>query len=301
MINRILLTTLCALLAGAVLAAPSAAQRKKMLQVKGSDTLVNLVQSWSEAFLEETGVFAAVTGGGSGTGIAALIDGKTDLANSSREIRPKEIELARARGVEPVEFAVAVDGLCVIVNAANPVQALTVADIGRLFRGEVANWKALGGNDAPVTLYGRQSNSGTYVFFQEHVLGNQDYATSMNHMNGSAQIVEAVRKDASAAGYVGIGYIQGEHGQVLPGLRALSVLPGAGAAGVSPLEKDAVNSGVYPLSRPLLQYTNGRPTGDVARFLQFALSPAGQKIAEEQGFYPVGGALAEQNRKALGP
>ncbi len=299
--GRILTLALCAALAVALHAAPSEAQRQKMLQVKGSDTLVNLVQSWSEAFLEETGVFAAVTGGGSGTGIAALIDGKTDLANSSREIRPREIELARARGVEPVEFAVAVDGLCVIVNAANPVQALTVADIGRLFRGEVANWKALGGSDAPVTLYGRQSNSGTYVFFQEHVLGNQDYATSMNHMNGSAQIVEAVRKDPSAAGYVGIGYILGEGGKVLSGIRALGVLPAAGGTAVSPLDRAAVNSGTYPLSRPLLQYTNGKPTGDVARFLSFALSPAGQKIAEEQGFYPVGGALAEQNRRALGP
>lgn len=299
--RRVLLATLGALVAGTLLASPGEAQRQKMLQVKGSDTLVNLVQAWSEAFLEETGVFAAVTGGGSGTGIAALIDGKTDLANSSREIRPKEVALARARGVEPVEFAVAVDGLCVIVNAANPVQALSVADIGRLFRGEVANWKALGGNDAPVTLYGRQSNSGTYVFFQEHVLGSRDYAPTMNHMNGSAQIVEAVRKDPSAAGYVGIGYVLGEDGKVLPGIRALDVAPAEGGPAVSPLDRAAVNSGTYPLSRPLLQYTNGKPAGDVARFLQFALSPAGQKIAEEQGFYPVGGALAERNRRALAP
>jgi len=288
------------LIATLVLAAGIAPAAQKTLQVKGSDTLVNLAQSWAEAFLEETGVFAAVTGGGSGTGIAALIDGKTDVADSSREIKGKEVELARKNGVEPTELAVAVDGLCVIVNESNPLASLSVTDIGRLFRGEVANWKAIGGADAPVTLYGRQSNSGTYVFFQEHVLGNVDYATAMNQMNGNAQIVEAVRKDASAAGYVGIGYVLGEDGKVLPGIRPLKVMPAGGGTAVSPLDRDAVKGGKYPLARALYQYTSGVPKGDVARLIAFELSPAGQKIAEEQGFYPVGGDLAEKNRKALG-
>lgn len=272
---------------------------RQMIQVKGSDTLVNLAQSWAEAYMEETGTFVAVTGGGSGTGLAALIDGKTDLADASRQIKPKEVELARKNGVEPVQVAVAVDGLCVIVNEKNPLKALTVDQVGRLFRGEVANWKVLGGPDAPVTLYGRQSNSGTYVFFQEHVLGNKDYAQTMNHMNGNAQIVEAVRRDASAVGYVGIGYVLGEDGKVLPGIRPLLVKPAGGGDAVSPLDSEAVKGGRYPLARALYQYTNGRPQGDVAAFLRFELSPAGQKIAEEQGFYPVGGALVEANRKAL--
>ncbi|MHB8763942.1 MAG: phosphate ABC transporter substrate-binding protein [Deferrisomatales bacterium] len=292
-------TIVIALTLALAAAAPAWAQRK-MVQVKGSDTLVNLVQAWAEAFTDETGTFVAVTGGGSGTGIAALIDGKTDLANSSREIKPKEVELARKNKVEPTEFAVAVDGLCVVVNDKNPLKALKVEDVGRLFRGEVPNWKAVGGADAPVTLYGRQSNSGTYVFFQEHVLGNKDYAPSMNHMNGNAQILESVKKDPSAVGYVGIGYVMGEDGKVLPGIRPLAMIPAAGGAGVSPLDREAVKSGRYPLSRPLLQYTNGAPKGDVLRFLQYQLSPAGQQLAEEQGFYPVGGELAAKNQKGLG-
>ncbi|RMG88835.1 MAG: PstS family phosphate ABC transporter substrate-binding protein [Candidatus Dadabacteria bacterium] len=272
---------------------------RKMVQVKGSDTLVNLAQSWAEAFLDETGQFVAVTGGGSGTGIAALIDGKADIADASRRIKPKEIELARKNGVEPVEFAVAVDGLCVIVNENNPIEALTPDDVGRLFRGEIKNWKALGGPDRPVTLYGRQSNSGTYVFFQEHVLGNKDYAATMNRMNGNAQILEAVARDASAIGYVGIGYVVDENGSVRKGIKPLKIKTADGEA-LSPLDREAVKAGRYPLARALYQYTNGTPKGVVAELLQFELSEAGQKIAEEQGFYPVGGELLEKNRKALG-
>ncbi len=292
--KRIALAAVAALaLAGSALAGP------KMIQVKGSDTLVNLVQTWAEEYLDRTGRFVAVTGGGSGTGIAALIDGRADIANASRRIKPKEVELARKRGVEPVEIAVAVDGLCVIVNEKNPVQALSVDELGRLFRGEVRNWKAVGGPDRPVTLYGRQSNSGTYVFFQEHVLGNRDYARTMNRMNGNAQIVEAVARDASAVGYVGIGYVVDETGRVRPGIRPLRIRTPEGVE-VSPLDREAVEAGRYPLSRPLFQYTNGTPEGAVADFIRFELGPDGQRIAVEQGFYPVGGELAERNRKILG-
>ncbi len=287
-----------AALAGLALAAPALAG-PKMIQVKGSDTLVNLVQTWAEAYLDRTGRFVAVTGGGSGTGIAALIDGRADIANASRRIKPKEVELARKRGVEPLEIAVAVDGLCVIVNEENPVGALSLNDLGRLFRGEVRNWKAVGGPDRPVTLYGRQSNSGTYVFFQEHVLGNRDYARTMNRMNGNAQIVEAVARDASAVGYVGIGYVVDETGEVRPGIRPLRIRTPDGTE-VSPLDREAVEAGRYPLSRPLFQYTNGTPTGAVADFIRFELGPEGQRIATEQGFYPVGGERAGRNRKVLG-
>ncbi len=291
------LTALLTLTAVAV-TGPALAGRK-MVQVKGSDTLVNLAQAWAEAFLDQTGQFVAVTGGGSGTGIAALIDGRANIADASRRIKPKEIELARKNGVEPVEFAVAVDGLCVIVSDQNPIDALTVDEVGRLFRGEIKNWKALGGPDRPVTLYGRQSNSGTYVFFQEHVLGNRDYAQTMNRMNGNAQILEAVARDASAVGYVGIGYVVDEHGNVRKGIKPLKIKSASGEA-LSPLDREAVKAGRYPLARALYQYTNGTPRGVVAELLKFELSDAGQKIAVEQGFYPVGGELLEKNRKALG-
>jgi phosphate transport system substrate-binding protein len=285
-------------LAIAVVLAGTAFAGPKLVQVKGSDTLVNVSQAWAEAFTEKTGKMVAVTGGGSGTGIAALIDGKCDVANSSREIKKSEIEQANAKGINPVEISVAVDGLSVIVNGASPVKALTPDDIGKLFRGEVANWKQLGGADAPVTLYGRQPNSGTYVFFQEHVLGKRDYSPKMNQMNGNAQIIEAVAKDVSAVGYVGVGYVVGTDGKVVAGVKPLDILDKEGKA-VSPLDRKAVKSGKYPLARTLLQYTNGKPAGDVLELIRFELSEEGQKMAEEAGFDAIGEALVKKNAEAL--
>jgi len=289
---------LVAALALSALAAAPALAQQKMVQVKGSDTLVNLSQVWAEAFTDKTGKMVAVTGGGSGTGIAALIDGKADVANSSRDIKPKEIELAKKNGVTPVEIAVAVDGLSVVVNAKNPLKALKPEDVGRLFRGEVTNWKQLGGNDTPVTLYGRQPNSGTYVFFLEHVLGNKDYSTKMNQMNGNAQILEAVAKDASAVGYVGVGYVLGEDGKVLKGIKPLDII-GKDGKTLSPLDRASVKSGKYPLARTLYQYTNGKPKGDVLALIQFQLSAEGQKMAEKEGFDAIGGDLVKKNQEAL--
>lgn len=286
-----------ALSLSALAAAPALAQQK-LVQVKGSDTLVNLSQAWAERFTEKTGKMVAVTGGGSGTGLAALLDGKCDVANSSRDISAKEIDQAKGKGVTPVEIAVAVDGLSVVLNTKNPIKALKVEDIGKLFRGEIANWKALGGPDAPVTLYGRQPNSGTYVFFQEHVLGKKDYAKTMNQMNGNAQILEGVAKDASAVGYVGVGYVVDENGKVAAGIHPVDVYTKDGKL-VSPLDKGAVKSGKYPLARTLYQYTNGKPKGDVLALLQFELSPEGQKMAEKEGFDTIGGELVKKNEGAL--
>jgi phosphate transport system substrate-binding protein len=288
---------LCVSLAAALCGGHALAEQK-MVQVKGSDTLVNLSQVWAETFTEKSGKMVAVTGGGSGTGIAALIDGKCDVANSSREISQKEIDQAKAKGVNPVEVSVAIDGLSVIVNEKNPIKSLKPADIGKLFRGEIDNWKELGGKDAPVTLYGRQPNSGTYVFFQEHVLGKKDYAAKMNQMNGNAQIIEAVAKDQSAVGYVGVGYVVGDNGKVVPGIKALEVVAKDGKT-VSPLDRKAVKSGKYPLARTLYQYTNGKPTGDALALIRFELSPEGQKMAEKEGFDAIGGELVEKNDVAL--
>ena len=289
--------TACLALAALAAAAPALAQQK-MVQVKGSDTLVNLSQVWAETFTDQTGKMVAVTGGGSGTGIAALIDGKCDVANSSRDISAKELELARKKGVIPVGIAVAVDGLSVVVNAKNPLKALKPEDAGRLFRGEIANWKQLGGADAPVTLYGRQPNSGTYVFFQEHVLGKRDYSPKMNQMNGNAQILDSIARDASAVGYVGVGYVLGEDGKVRKGIKPLDVVGKDGKA-VSALDKQAVKSGRYPLARTLYQYTNGKPKGDVLALLQFELSAEGQKLAEKEGFDAIGDELVKKNQEAM--
>lgn len=290
--------SILAIATAATVFASAALAAQPMIQVKGSDTIVNLSQAWAEAFTAKTGKMVAVTGGGSGTGIAALIDSKCDVANSSREIKKSEIEQAKAKGVSPVEIVVGIDGLAVIVNEKNPLTKITPDEIGKLFRGEITNWKMIGGNDAPITLYGRQPNSGTYVFFQEDVLGKKDYSPKMNQMNGNAQITESVANDASAIGYVGVGYVVGEDGKTVKGIKALDVLTKDGKA-VSPLDRASVKSGKYPLARNLYQYVNGKPKGDVLELIKFELSKEGQAMAEQTGFDAIGGDLVKKNEDAL--
>ncbi len=264
-----------------------------MLQIKGSDTLINLVQRLSEVYMEENpGDYIAVTGGGSGTGVAALINKKCDVANASRLMKPKEVAQAVERKVDVRRVVIAIDGLSVIVNPNNPITKLTVDQIGRIFRGEVKNWKELGGNDVAITLYGRQSNSGTFVFFRDAILKN-DYSQKMNRMNGNAQIVEAIKRDKSGIGYVGVGYVK-----VAKGLTVLKVASREGGEYADPLNANDVKSGKYPISRPLNQYVNGSPKGKVKKFLQFELSAKGQKIIEAEGFFPISEDYITFNKKA---
>jgi len=261
----------------------------KMIQVKGSDTMVNLVQILAEEYMAKNPKTPiAVLGGGSGTGITGLINQTCDIANSSREWRPKEIDQAWDKGVTPRPFVVAVDGLSIVVNEKNPVEQLTVAQVGAIYRGEIKNWKAVGGPSQAVSLYGRQSNSGTYVFMQEFVLGNKNYSTDMKEMNGNAQIIEGLIQDAGAVGYVGVGYLFDETGQVRKGLKVLKISKEPNGAGYLPTDKAAVDSGAYPISRPLYMATNGKPKGDVAAFLQWIVGPEGQAIVEREGFFTVG-------------
>ena len=264
-----------------------------MLQIKGSDTLINLVQRLSEVYMEKNpGKYIAVTGGGSGTGIAALINNKCDIANASRGMKPKEVDRAKSGGVNPKRVVVAMDGLSVIVNLNNPVTQLTMDQIGKIFRGEVTNWSEVGGSNVPITLYGRQSNSGTFVFFMDFVLKG-DYSPTMRRMNGNAQIVEAIKSDVSGIGYVGVGYVKDASG-----LTVLRVASRAGATYASPLNSDDVKSGTYPIARPLNQYLNGSPTGEVRDFIEFELSEEGQKIVEEEGFFQLPQEYVEFNKKA---
>jgi len=273
----------------------------RMLQVKGSDTMVNLAQILAEEFMARNPKTPiAVLGGGSGTGITALINGTCDIATSSRDWKAKELDLAFEKGVKPRLFAVAVDGLSIIVNAKNPLAQLTMEQVGAIYRGEVKNWKGVGGPEMKISLYGRQSNSGTYVFLMEHVMGNKPYSTDMKEMNGNAQIIEGVLADEGAIGYVGVGYVvERSSGQPLKGLKILNISKGVKEAAYSPLDKAAVDSGAYPISRPLWMATNGGPKTAAAAFLQFAAGPDGQKIVEREGFYTVGGKLQEQNLKNL--
>lgn len=261
----------------------------KMIQVKGSDTMVNLVQILAEEFMAKNpGAPIAVLGGGSGTGITGLINQTCDIANHSREWRPKEIDQAWDKGVTPKPFVVAVDGLSIVVNEKNPIEQLTVAQVGALYRGEVKNWQALGGGKQAVSLYGRQSNSGTYVFMQEFVLGNKNYSTDMKEMNGNAQILEGLLQDEGAVGYVGVGYLYDETGRIRKGIKVLKISKEPNGQGYLPTDKAAVDSGAYPISRPLYMATNGKPKGGVAAFLQWIVGPEGQAIVEREGFFTVG-------------
>ncbi len=271
----------------------SAKAHADMLQIKGSDTLINLVQALSEQYMQKNpGSYIAVTGGGSGTGVAALINNKCDIANASRLMKAKEIEQALNNNVKVNRIVIALDGLSVIVNADNPLFRLTMGEIGKIFRGEVTNWSEVGGENMPITLYGRQSNSGTFVFFRDAVLKG-DYSQKMNRMNGNAQIVAAIKQDKSGIGYVGVGYVKNA-----TGLTVLKVAANPKADYASPLNSADVKSGKYPISRPLNQYINGTPTEKIRDFIEYELSPTGQRIVEEEGFFPISEEYKKFNEKA---
>ncbi|HET6351210.1 MAG TPA: PstS family phosphate ABC transporter substrate-binding protein [Coriobacteriia bacterium] len=245
------------------------------LTVQGSDTMVNLAQAWSEGFgAENSGVSISVTGGGSGTGIASLINGTVDFANASRQMKPEEIQQAKDAGVDPVETEVAKDGIVVLVNPANKVEDLTIEQLGKIYRGEITNWKDVGGDDKPIVLLGRDTSSGTYEFFGEAVVGKDaKYAKSMKNLQSSQAIVDEVGKNADAIGYVGLGY---ENANIKP----LKV------AGVE-ANVDTVLDKSYPLSRGLYMYSNGAADGAKKVYLDWILSAEGQKLVTDQGFVPL--------------
>lgn len=253
-----------------------------MVQVKGSDTLINMVQKLSEVYMaKKPGTAIAVTGGGSGTGIAGLINKRCDIANSSRGIKSSEVEQANKKGVDPKRIVVAIDALSIIVNKNNPVDKLTVDQIGKIYRGEIKNWSEVGGADLPVTLYGRQSNSGTYDFMKESVMFGE-YSPTLKSMNGNAQIVESITHDSSGIGYVGIGYAKDASG-----IKSIKVAARQGSEYYDPFNYMDVKTGRYPISRPLNQYINGTPKGIVKDFIIFELSAEGQAIIEKEGFFQI--------------
>lgn len=266
---------------------PSLVFSATFIQVKGSDTEVNLVQRMAENFMKKNPNYSiAVTGGGSGVGIAAIINKTTDLCNASRPMKDTEVAKAKANGVNPIGVAFAVDSLSVIVNPKNTVKSLTIDQIGQIYRGELTNWKQAGGPDLPITLYGRQPNSGTFVFFREGVVRG-DYANKMNQMNGNAQILEAVKKDAGGIGYVGIGYVVDDQGKTAPGIHVVDVAKDSRGKAFSPLKLENILSGDYPITRPLYQYFDGNNRAKVEVFIKYELSPEGVAIIQKDGFYPL--------------
>ncbi|HYE80349.1 MAG TPA: PstS family phosphate ABC transporter substrate-binding protein [bacterium] len=258
------------------------------LTVKGSDTMVLLAQKWAETYMDEHPETAIqVTGGGSGTGIAAILDGTTDIANSSRPIKSSELDAAREKGREVVEHRVAQDALCVVVNAANPVAALSMAQLRAIFTGAVTNWSVVGGDDAPIIVYSRESNSGTYAFFKEHVLLDADFVATAQTLPGTAALATAVTKDRNGIGYGGAAYFLGN-----TTTRVVEIKRDKDSPALSPLTADGVNVAVirdlsYPISRYLYCYTLGEPQGAVKEYLDWILSPAGQRIVEELDYVPM--------------
>jgi len=259
---------------------PGAEGGKQSLTIKGSDTMVLLGQRWAETYMKEhANASIQVTGGGSGTGIAALINGSTDLANSSRPMKDKEKEDVKAkRSVDVVETKVALDALAVYVAAANKVVELDIPTLAKIYRAEITNWKDLGGDDHKITLYGRENNSGTYGYFKEHVLENKDFAPAVQTLAGTSAVANAVKGDAFGIGYGGIAYAAG--------IRALKIKKTKDSPAVEP-KLETAKDGSYPISRFLYIYSAGQPKGLASDFLQWVVSDAGQKVVGDVGYFPL--------------
>lgn len=256
---------------------------QRFITIKGSDTMVHLVSNWAEDFMRRNpDIEVSVTGGGSGTGIAALLNGTTDICAASREIKDREMELALQKNIHPNEIAVARDGIAVVVHPDNPLTELTLEQIGGIFTGRFLRWSNVGGADEKIEVLSRESSSGTYVFFQEIVLNKQDYKQDAKLLPATSSIIQSVSTDKLAIGYVGLGYALAARDQ----LKILAVKSDDKLPAVMPSE-NTVKSGQYPIARPLYLYLDGEPKGTVKTFIDFCLSPEGQAVVTDTGYIAV--------------
>jgi len=256
------------------------------IENKGSDTMVNLALAWAEAYqLETPQVSISVTGGGSGTGIAALANNTVDIANASRPIKQEEIDLIKKNGEVPIEYVVARDAIAVIVNPNNPIEALTLQQISDIYSGKYNNWRELGGEDRPIVRLSRETNSGTHVYFLEEVLrlGNSEDETLFSPdtllLPSSEGITAEVRDNPNAIGYDGLGY-------VVPEVKVIAVAASPDSEYVLP-SASTVNNQTYPIARDLYMYTNGEPTAVEKAYLEWIFGTEAQAIVEELGFVPL--------------
>ena len=265
---------------GGSAAVPAVAPDKSNITIKGSDTMVILGQRWAEAYMKANpGTTVQVTGGGSGTGIAALINGSTDICESSRPMKDKEKEDVQAkRGAAAVETKVALDALAVYVNQKNPLQEISIPALSKIYLGETKDWKDVGGKPHAIVLYGRENNSGTYGYFKEHVLANKDFAAATQTLAGTSAVANAVKGDLYGIGYGGIAYLEG--------IKALKVKKDDAAPAVGPSLQTA-QDGSYPISRFLYFYTAGEPTGGIKKFIDWTKGLEGQKVIGDVGYYPL--------------
>ena len=270
-----------------ILGVNGCASRGKIIKITGSDTMVNLSESWVENFMAlNPAIPIAITGGGSGTGIASLISKTTDIAQSSRSIEKKELAIAKEKGITDIrEFTMGHDGIVVSVNPKNPINQLTEQQLSKIFRGEAKNWKEFGGNNTRIVVLSRERNSGTHVFFLEKIvkLGKKkdpaEFGKEVLMMPSSQAIVEEIRQNPGAIGYYGLGYLTCQE-------KSLKISKNDKSPYVGPTVK-TISDGSYPISRPLYFYLHGEPSPNIKKFLDFALSPAGQKVVLEMGFVPA--------------
>jgi len=258
--------------------ADGSAELSGSISIEGSDTLVNMAQAWAEEFMNANpGVMISIKGGGTGTGIAALTNGNVDFADASRAMKDEEIATAQAAGVDPIEHKVAIDGIAVVVNPGNPVTDLSRADLGKIYRGEITNWKGVGGPDKSIVLLSRDSSSGTYEYFKEAVVSNEDenaeYAKEAQLLASTQAIIDEVSKNDGAIGYVGLGYVTD----------VVKVLQVDGVAA----SVDSAKDGSYVLSRYLFMYSNGEVDGVTKAYLDWILGTEGQALVVDQGFVPL--------------
>jgi phosphate transport system substrate-binding protein len=275
--------------AGGEQATGQAETKQLSIQDIGSDTMVNLAQAWAEAYAKvEPTLSIEVSGGGSGVGAAALINGTADIANCSRSLKPEEIQKAKASGKNPKQFVVGYDGLAVYVYKDNPLDQISVGELSEIYRegGKFDKWSQVGVTNIPgaksdeIIRVSRQNNSGTYQYFREHVLGkNADYKSGSLDMNGSKEVIELIAKTPGAIGYSGLGY-------ATPAVKILKISKEKGGTAIMP-SIATVHDKSYPIARPMFMYTPGEPTPQIKKYLDWIMSPAGQKLVEETGYVPL--------------
>jgi phosphate transport system substrate-binding protein len=254
--------------------------KKHVITQKGSDTMVLLAQAWAEKFgAGHPGIQVQVSGGGSGTGIAALINSTTEICDASRPMKDEEKAQIKQQGADVVEIPVAKDGITIYVNEASKVDSLTIDQLRGIYLGETRNWTEVGGADGQIILYGRENSSGTYEFFKEHVLSKKDFYEKTQTLAGTAAIVNAVGKDANGIGYGGAAYAKG--------VKELKIV-GSGGTAVSPTEENVL-SGAYPLSRDLFLYLRQQPSGEIKTYTEWIVGPEGQAVVKKIGYFPIKG------------
>jgi len=284
--KRLLLLLAFLLSACSASAAADSTSPAQYIENKGSDTIVNLALAWAEQYQNDhADIRISVTGGGSGTGIAALLNGTVDIANASRQIKKEEIAEAQGKGIQPVEHIIARDAIAVIVNPQNPVSQLTLQQISDIYSGKISNWNQVGGEDRPIVKLSRETNSGTHVYFLETVLrlGNKEnktlFSTDTLLLPSSEGIIAETRQNLNAIGYDGLGYVPKD-------LKMIAVAKESGGAYVLP-SIETVNDKTYAIARDLYMYTDGEPSGALKDYLDWILSPQAQEIVAKLGFVPA--------------